>query len=174
MVLHQSGWPSGLRRQFKALVFGRGFESHTGQLIFASAPCEFRLICFFFCREQTSTELGNKKTHRLAGARSLLLIRIRFYGRRLRRRLTNSPDRPAHYLYRPLNRAAAVGPGGPEVSTHGSRASRPPASNPPTCTPTCPWRHRQDRLPRPAHRSSELVGWWATLRQSTTAHERVL
>ena len=21
-------WPSGLRRQFKALVFGRGFESH--------------------------------------------------------------------------------------------------------------------------------------------------
>ena len=23
-------WPSGLRRQFKALVFGRGFESHTG------------------------------------------------------------------------------------------------------------------------------------------------
>ena len=27
---HLSGWPSGLRRQFKALVFGRGFESHTG------------------------------------------------------------------------------------------------------------------------------------------------
>jgi hypothetical protein len=25
-----SGWPSGLRRQFKALVFGRGFESHFG------------------------------------------------------------------------------------------------------------------------------------------------
>ena len=23
-----AGWPSGLRRQFKALVFGRGFESH--------------------------------------------------------------------------------------------------------------------------------------------------
>jgi hypothetical protein len=28
---HLSGWPSGLRRQFKALVFGRGFESHFGQ-----------------------------------------------------------------------------------------------------------------------------------------------
>jgi hypothetical protein len=25
-------WPSGLRRQFKALVFGRGFESHSCQL----------------------------------------------------------------------------------------------------------------------------------------------
>ena len=25
-------WPSGLRRQFKALVFGRGFESHSGHL----------------------------------------------------------------------------------------------------------------------------------------------
>ena len=25
-------WPSGLRRQFKALVFGRGFESHSSQL----------------------------------------------------------------------------------------------------------------------------------------------
>ena len=26
-----AGWPSGLRRQFKALVFGRGFESHFSQ-----------------------------------------------------------------------------------------------------------------------------------------------
>ena len=24
---HKATWPSGLRRQFKALVFGRGFES---------------------------------------------------------------------------------------------------------------------------------------------------
>ena len=29
-----AGWPSGLRRQFKALVFGRGFESHFSQIPF--------------------------------------------------------------------------------------------------------------------------------------------
>ena len=29
-VFRSTRWPSGLRRQFKALVFGRGFESHTG------------------------------------------------------------------------------------------------------------------------------------------------
>ena len=29
-----AGWPSGLRRQFKALVFGRGFESHFSQVLF--------------------------------------------------------------------------------------------------------------------------------------------
>ena len=40
-TVNKSGWPSGLRRQFKALVFGRGFESHSGQIldsIVASIP----------------------------------------------------------------------------------------------------------------------------------------
>ena len=27
-------WPSGLRRQFKALVFGRGFESRSRHFVF--------------------------------------------------------------------------------------------------------------------------------------------
>ena len=31
-----AGWPSGLRRQFKALVFGRGFESHFSHTFFVS------------------------------------------------------------------------------------------------------------------------------------------
>ena len=31
-----AGWPSGLRRQFKALVFGRGFESHFSHMFFVS------------------------------------------------------------------------------------------------------------------------------------------
>ena len=32
--INTAGWPSGLRRQFKALVFGRGFESHFSQVLF--------------------------------------------------------------------------------------------------------------------------------------------
>ena len=34
-----AGWPSGLRRQFKALVFGRGFESHfSHEYLFSPEP----------------------------------------------------------------------------------------------------------------------------------------
>ena len=32
--MNKAKWPSGLRRQFKALVFGRGFEPHLCQNIF--------------------------------------------------------------------------------------------------------------------------------------------
>ena len=31
--VNTAGWPSGIRRQFKALVFGRGFESHFSQVL---------------------------------------------------------------------------------------------------------------------------------------------
>ena len=37
IVIQRAGWPSGLRRQFKALVFGRGFESHFSQESFTAA-----------------------------------------------------------------------------------------------------------------------------------------
>ena len=46
-VFRSTRWPSGLRRQFKALVFGRGFESHSchslviAQLVERS-PVEFQ------------------------------------------------------------------------------------------------------------------------------------
>ena len=48
-------WPSGLRRQIKALVFGRGFESHSGHLfifllfaLFCFSPHEGMAECFLF------------------------------------------------------------------------------------------------------------------------------
>ena len=37
IIIQRAGWPSGLRRQFKALVFGRGFESHFSHGYFDTA-----------------------------------------------------------------------------------------------------------------------------------------
>ena len=39
-----AGWPSGLRRQFKALVFGRGFESHFSHSYFFSVGYIFSSV----------------------------------------------------------------------------------------------------------------------------------
>jgi hypothetical protein len=41
-------WPSGLRRQFKALVFGRGFESHSSHDILIFLIYFLTFYFFFF------------------------------------------------------------------------------------------------------------------------------
>ena len=52
MYQQVAGWPSGLRRQFKALVFGRGFESHFSHVIlFLGTLFFFRILISFGLRE---------------------------------------------------------------------------------------------------------------------------
>ena len=50
-----AGWPSGLRRQFKALVFGRGFESH-----FSHDAFLLSILAHSYMDEETIGDAFNK------------------------------------------------------------------------------------------------------------------